>query len=469
MMTRLPMRAAALAALFVLCLLVTFPRADDGSLTPEMLKDLRSGFKMDPATRAMYNAITGGDVSALAVNRDILQQHNNVFSNKLKAKGITNQKSSGRCWLFAGLNVMRPAVIEKYKLDGFEFSQSYMAFYDKLEKANCFLEQMIELGKTDPMDREMEWLCKNSFTDGGWWEYVVALIDKHGVVPQQVMPETNSSENTRVMNLVIQRRMKVDALRLRELVKQGKSPEEIRAAKKAMMAEIYRMLVMNYGQPPAEFAWRYVDKDAKVSEMKTYTPQSFYKEFVGVDLNQYVDLCDDPTQQYGKHYRLRRVKDIQEYPEVNYANVPAKTLRELALKSLLDNEPVLFSADASADMDRTKGIMANEIFDYRSIYGVDLGLSKADRLLYREGFPNHAMVFIGVDVKDGKPVKWLVENSWGKEKGDGGLWTMYDSWFDEHVYSIIVKKAYVPNDILQILKQDSIELPPWHPMNALFR
>ncbi len=226
--------------------------------------------------------------------------------------------------------------------------------------------------------------------------------------------------------------------------------------------------MISYGQPPAEFAYRYVDKDKKVSELKKYTPQTFYKAWVGVDLSQYVQICDDPTQPYGKHYRMRRVRNVVGSPDVHYVNLPIDSLKSMVAKSVIDDQPILFSADALKDMDRDNGIMQVGLYDYSKIFGVDLTLGKADRLKTRDGAPNHAMIFIGVNIQDNKPSKWLVENSWGKEHGKGGLWTMYDRWFDEHVYSIIVKKAYVPNGVLKMFQEESVELPPWAPMNSLF-
>ncbi len=456
------------ASIFILLATATTTlAADDGSITPKMAKSLRDSLKMDGPTRAMQNALTGNDAGKLAVNRSIVQAHNDVFSHKIKAKGITNQKKSGRCWLFASLNIMRPAVIEKYKLEGFEFSQSYLAFWDKLEKANCFLEFMIELAGSKPLDRELDYFMKDPIPDGGWWRYSVALIDKYGVVPKEIMPESYSSENTAAMNKVLKNKLRVDAVKLRAMAAKKKPMAEIRAAKNKMIAQVYRILVMNYGSPPPEFSYRYVDKDKKVSEMKKYTPKSFYKEWVGVDLSQYVNLSHDPTQPLNKHYRLRRVKNIVGTPELYYVNVPIKVLKDLSVKALMDDQPVLFAADAGKDMDRDKGIMQVGLYDFASIYDVDLKMSKTDRLLTRHGVVNHAMVFIGVDMKDKKPVKWLVENSWGKDRGKGGMWTLYDKWFDEHVYSIIVKKAYVPNEVLKVFNEKAVELPPWSSMNLM--
>jgi len=443
--------------------------ADDGSLTPELANRLRASLKMDPPTRAMQNALTGNDPKLLVLNRSIVQGHNAVFSHKIKTKGMTNQRASGRCWLFAGLNVLRPVVIEKHKLKNFEFSEGYLAFWDKLEKANTFLEDMIAMSDRKPFDRELDFFLKDPITDGGYWEYVVALVEKHGVVPKSVMPETFNSQNTKVMNVVLERKLRIDAATLRALAAEKKSTGELRAAKEKMLAEIYRILVLNYGRPPAEFTYRYVDKDDKVGELKKYTPRSFYEQCVGVDLGQYVTLCHDPTHPYGKHYRLRRIRNLFGTPEFHYVNAPIETLKQLAVKSVLADDRVCFGADANNDMDRADGIMQVDLFDYGAIYGVDLRQSKADRLLTRGAVANHCMVFIGVDMQNDKPVKWLVENSWGKDRGAKGFWTLYDEWFDEHIYSITVRKAYVPNDLLKAFKEKPIALPPWAPMFSVAR
>lgn len=443
--------------------------ANDGGLAPETIEKIRGSFQMDDHTRAMYNAITNTGVNDIALNRDVIRQHNDVFSHKIKAKGITNQKSTGRCWLFAGLNVMRPAVIENYKLPKFEFSQNYLAFWDKMEKANCFLEQIIELRESDPLDREMTILLRSPWGDGGWWNYVVDLIEKYGVVPKDVMQETASSESTGMMNRIVSRKLRANAVKLRQMHTDGQSVDDLRAEKEKMLEEIYRMLVVNLGEPPTEFPFRFEDRDSNVSEMKIYTPLQFYDEFVGVDLREYVNIFNDPTKEYGKHYRMAMTRNMYDSEDVSYANVEIDALKMAAMRSVLADEPVWFACDVGEDQNGEHGIMAMDVYDYGSVYQIDMDLSKAERALYRESAPNHAMVFIGVDVKNDKPVKWLVENSWGTDRGDRGYWTLYDTWFDNHVYNVIVKREFVPDEILSIYEQDPIELPPWDPMYELFK
>jgi bleomycin hydrolase len=439
------------------------------NLSPDLIEKIQSSFKMDEHARAMQNSITNNDIKKLAINRQILQNHNEIFSNKIKIKGITNQKQSGRCWLFAGLNVLRPAVIKKYKLEKFELSQNYLAFWDKMEKANTFLERIIEFAGRDLMDRELVFILRDPITDGGYWENVVNLIDKYGVVPKEVMLETNSSDNTTLMNDLIARTLRTDALKLRKMHQAGKSVEQTRDEKEKMLADIYKMLVLNLGEPPKEFVWRYEDVNSIVSEPKVCTPLSFYKDIIGIDLKDYVNIANDPSKELGKLYEVDFTKNLNDGNNLRFANIDIKTLKNIALKSVLDNQPVWFGADVGKDQDKDSGIMAQDLFDYNSIYQVDMELSKADRFLYRESSPTHAMVFTGVDVSDGNAVKWLVENSWGDDKGNKGFWTMIDDWFDINVYDCIVNKKYVPEDVLKILEQKPIVRPPWDPMFSIGR
>lgn len=463
-MKRLSVFLIAFVSLFLTASVFTTSYAADSSLSPDLIMQICSSFQLDDHTRAMRNSVTNNSINELALNRDILNGHNEIFSNKVKTKGITNQKQSGRCWLFAGLNVLRPIVIEKYNLEEFEFSQNYLTFWDKMEKANTFLETIIELRDRELMDRKMVFFLRTPLPDGGYWENVVNLIGKYGVVPKNIMPETSSSEGTALMNRVIQRKLRVDAVKLRQMYEAEKDIEQMRKEKQKMLADVYKMLVINLGQPPEQFDWQYEDANSVVSELKTYTPKSFYEEFVAVDLREYIDLYNDSSKDYGNHYEVEGTKNLYDGENVHFANVDIRTLKNIALKAMLDDQPVWFGADVGKDQDREHGIMAVGLYDYDSIFGVDLKMTKAQRSLYRESTVNHAMVFTAVDLKSEKPVKWKVENSWGDEKGSKGYWTLYDNWFDENVYSIIVKKNYVPDDILKVLEKKPIVLPPWDPI-----
>ena len=436
----------------------------DGGLTPDVIQDVRQSFKMEASARALMNALTNNDIKKLALNRQMYVAHDNLFNHKIKTKGMTNQKKSGRCWLFAGLNTMRPKVIEKYKLKEFEFSQSYLFFWDKFEKANTFLEFIIETRDHDPLDRELQIILKSPFPDGGLWIYVVELIEKYGVVPKSAMPESEQTSNTGMMDRLISRKLRQDAAVLRELSENGATVSELRARKVKMLKEIYRMLILHFGVPPKGFRWRYETKDSVVSEIKTHTPKSFFEEVVDVNLRDYVPIYNHPVRPYNKLYQMRLARNIYNRPDNTIINLDTQQMREFALKQLLDNQPVYFACDVSKEDSYEHGIMAPKIYDYEALYGVDFSMSKADKFRYLESHSTHAMVFVGVDTLEGEATKWLVENSWGDEKGDKGYWTMYDEWFDEYVYKVIINKKYLPKRVLDILETEPIVLPPWDPM-----
>ena len=378
--------------------------------------------------------------------------------------------------MFAGFNVMRPKVINELGLDGFEFSNAYLQFWDKMEKSNLYLEDIIELRDVDRLDRE--WLLVNEWLvgDGGWWNYVTGLISKYGAVPSSVMPETHSSENTSTMNKVLARLLHSQAAALIKAGEAGSGEEALRTMKKKSLKEIYRFLAINLGEPPTEFEWRYKvkSKDEKEGEMvevadknltlaKKYTPQSFYKEFVGVDLNEFVCLYNDPSQEMNAHYRFHRARNIAGEDDMNFVNIEISQMKEIAVKSVLANQAMWFAVNMSEDQSREHGMMEVDLYDYETLFDVKLDLSKAERSRFGAGASNHAMVLTGVDLKEGKPTKWLVENSWGSEKGNKGRWTLYDDWFTEHVYTIIVHRKHVPKKTLAIFDEGAKVLPAWYP------
>ncbi|MBE0535780.1 MAG: C1 family peptidase [Phycisphaerae bacterium] len=463
--------------------------ADPGALSSEMIESIQSSFQMDAHTRAMYNAITSTDVTKVALNRDILRAHNDLYTNKIDVKGVTNQKSSGRCWLFAGLNTIRHRVRSREGLKNLEFSQIYLTFWDKFEKSNTFLERMITFRDRDLMDRELVIALKSPCDDGGYWENVVDLVNKYGLVPKEVYPETNSSEATRSMNGILEQLLRANAVKLRKMNAEGASLRQMRQEKTKMLADVYRVLAMNLGEPPSEFVWRYEpgsgkkedeksddaedddkSKDKKIKENKqdiaelSMTPREFFQKFAAVDMGDWVNIFNDTTHPYGKRYTIAMSRNIREGRDITYLNVDIDTLKAIAIASITDNTPLMFACNVSVDQSSELGIMAAGLYDYDSVYGIDMAMSKQERALYRHGVRNHGMVLVGVDLDGDRAVKWRVENSWGAERGKGGYWAMYDDWFDLHVYNIIVRKEYVPKKVLDILKQKPIALPAWDPM-----
>ncbi len=451
-----------------------------GALDQKLLSKLRSGYQMNEADRARFNAISNTSIDQLSLNREIVQGEDGHFSHKIATKGITDQKASGRCWMFAGFNVMRPRIIHELGLDSFEFSTAYLQFWDKLEKSNLYLEAVIEMRETDPLDREWQLVNEWMVGDGGWWNYVTGLIEKYGVVPAGAMPETHSSNNTRTMNKVLERLLRSRATELLESHSKGNGPTQLRKQKENILAETYRFLCLNLGEPPTDFDWRFEakKKDKKnldenestpkveqnnLTALRRYTPQSFYKEFVGVDLSKFVCLYHDASQPPGKHFQFHRARTIVGKDEMNFVNIGIDQMKKIAVKSVLANEPMWFAVNMGVDQSREHGIMEHELFDYESLFDIEMPLSKADRSRLYAGASNHAMVLRGVDIVEGKPRKWLVENSWGKDKGKQGTWTLYDRWFEEHVYTIIVNRSHVPKSVLKAFTEKPEKLPAWYP------
>ncbi|NVO01835.1 MAG: C1 family peptidase [Bacteroidetes bacterium] len=436
-----------------------------GKLNEEALKQIKASFKKDAQTKALINASTSNDAKTLVLNRENLGKNDHLFSNQVKSKGITDQKQSGRCWLFTGLNVVRPIVIDKFKLDEFEFSQNYSFFWDQLEKANLFLEAIITTSAKPMDDKTVDWLFKNAIGDGGNWAGFVDVAEKYGVVPKSVMPETNNSDKTSMMSSVLTRKLREDALELRESTK--KSAADISKRKIEMLSDIYRILVISLGEPPEEFTWRYKDKEGKISESKTYSPKSFYKEFVGVNLKDYVMIMNDPTRDYYKVYEIEYDRNMIDGTNWKYLNLPVNEIKDFAKASILDNQAMYFSCDVGKQLNSAEGILDVNNYDYESLYGVKFNMDKAKRIKSFDSGSSHGMALMGVDLDaSGKPLKWLLENSWGSSAGNKGTLTMTDKWFDEYMFRIVINKKFINEKTMNLLEQKSIMLPPWDPMFA---
>ncbi len=455
---------------FFICILPVYCQylKETGINTP-VLNELKSSFNLSTEDTALINALTNNDLNELTLNREFLKKHNNLFSNKIETKGITDQKNSGRCWIFAGLNILRPLVIKKYNLKNFEFSQSYVAFYDKLEKANFVLEFVIHTKDRDLLDRELSEILDDGVQDGGYWSWFVALVEKYGLVPKDVYPETHPTSNTWLLNRVINEQVLAGAGIIRKMVKEGADDTELRMYKLKILKEIYKILIMNFTEPPEKFIWRYEDKDGKIIETKSFTPIDFYKEAVGIQLKNYVSLIHYPGRDFNRLYEFDNCRNVFDQSNPQSANVDIELIKELAKKSILNNEPVWFACDIGKASDRKTGILSSRIFNYDALFKPEIKMDKENRILYRFSASNHAMVLLGVDIKDNKTIKWLVENSHGNDEGEQGFYTMYSDWFDDYVYEVIINVKYLPEEIKEIFKQKPIHLPLWDPMAELLK
>ena len=447
----------------VFCTLGVMAQTKNGGISEDMLGRIRKGYTGTPEQKAVKNALASNSIATLAINGENLSMIDTHFSHRVPTKGITNQKSSGRCWLFTGLNVLRAKVIAKYDLPGLEFSQNYNSFYDLLEKSNLFLQAIIDTRDLPMEDRKVDWLLKNPIGDGGQFTGVSNLLMKYGVVPREVMPETFQSENTSQMAMILKWKLREYALELRTL-KANKAMER----KEAMLTEIYRILTECLGVPPTEFEWTRYDKSGKAVSTKKYTPKSFYEEYIGDDLeNNYIMVMNDPSREYGKVYEIEYDRHVYDGENWLYLNLPIERVKELAIASIKDNTAMYFSCDVGKFIDRKKGTLDINNMDYASLFRTEFPMDKKQRIQTFSSGSSHAMTLIAVDLDEaGQPKKWMVENSWGAASGYQGNLIMTDEWFDNYMFRVVVEKKYVPADIMKLMEQKPIMLPSWDPMFA---
>ena len=452
--------------LILACSLIVSATISAQSISKELLQKMQTENQMTPSDRAIRNALSVTDVKSLALSQDNQGEMNTYFSNSVPSKGITDQKSSGRCWLFTGLNVLRSKVINRQKLEKLEFSQIYLFFYDQLEKSNLFLQAVIDTKNRDMDDKTVEWLFKNPLSDGGTFTGVADLVMKYGLVPSGVMPENYTANNTSKFTSFVKRKLREDGLQLRESNLKGTALLQL---KEKMLSEIYHMLVLGLGQPVTEFTWAPIDKDGNyITVPKRYTPQSFYAELIGEDLNSnYVMLMNDPTREYWKTYEIQYDRHTYDGHNWLYLNLPMDEIKKAAIESIKDSTMMYFSCDVNKELDSKRGLLSLDNYDYSSILGVTFGMDKRQRIMSFDSGSSHAMTLKAVDLDaDGKPVKWEVENSWGASYGFQGHLIMTDEWFDAYMFRLVVKKQYLSEKVLQAALQTPTLLPCWDPMFA---
>ena len=435
------------------------------------ITEFRKSTDANPQVRLARNAAVRGDVMDLAMDWEAFRRIDHTFSDIVTGQmKVTNQKSSGRCWGFAGLNLFRIYLGRKYNLKKFEFSQNYFIFCDKLEKSNYFLENIIKT-TDEPLDgRLVMHLLTDPIQDGGQWHMFVNLIEKYGVLPQTEMPESFQSSQSMRMNRMITRKLRGFAKDLRAAYEKGADTKKLRVMKDDMLRTIYQMLTISLGSPPDKFEWQIRDKDKKFHRFEKLNPKQFYKEHVGLDLNDYVCLINCPMsdKSYNEIYTVDYLGNVVEGSIIRYLNLPSKRLKEVAAASIKDDHPVWFGCDVGKHFHRNLGVMDMDIFDFELFYSTDFPMTKTDRLEFGDSQMTHAMLFTGVDLDGrGHPRKWQVENSWGEKRSDKGYDIMTDSWFDEYNYEVVVYKDYITKDEFSVYQKDPVVLPPWDPMGAL--
>jgi bleomycin hydrolase len=444
--------------------------ADTGGIAPIDIEQYRIAFGDDPKNRLVRNAVAKTTITSVALDRDAVTRLSHTYSHMVKAGKSTSQNRSGRCWMFAGLNLFRVTAAEKMGIEEFELSQNYLMFWDKLEKSNFFLESILGTLDEPTEGRLIAWLVTHPIQDGGQWDMFVNLVKKYGVVPKEVMPETESSSNSGIMNARITEKLREFAARLRQGFAAGASESDLRAQKAEMLETIYRMLSIHLGEPPREFLWQWRDKEKEFHRDGVVTPQEFREKYIPLDLDGMVCLihCPQASKEYHTLYTVAYLGNVVGGHAVRYVNVPLDVLKAATAGMIKDGKPVWFGCDVGKMFDRELGLMDLDVFDYPSVYGTTFGLNKAERLDYGQSLMTHAMVLTGVDLdEEEKPRKWRVENSWGDSNGDKGFMLMTDPWFDEYLYEVVVEKQYVPAEVVALLETEASVLPPWDPMGSL--
>ena len=436
----------------------------DGAITPELLQKLQQATPKAPAERALHNSIVQNGM--VLANAELATPPDDHFTYRVPTKGITDQKRSGRCWLFTGFNVLRAQFIKDNNLGEFYFSHCYSFFWDQLEKANLFLEGILETRTLPITDRKVEWLFQHPINDGGQFTGISDNLLKYGVVPSDVMPETYSSNNTARLSSLIAKLLRQGGMELRSKAQQGATLAELRKDKETTLQAIYRLLCLNLGTPPTTFEYTLRDADGKVLSTKEYTPLSFYQEMIGVNLkDDYVMIMNDPSQPYYETYAIEYDRHAWDGKDWTYINLPMEEIKEMAIASLKDGNMMYYSCDVGKELNKESGLLTLGYDDYEAITGVPMTMTKGERIASFDSGSTHAMTLVAVDLdKSGKPTKWMVENSWGATSGHQGHLIMTDEWFDAYTFRLVVHKKYLTPRAKELQGKTPRLLPPWSPM-----
>ncbi len=444
-------------------------QTNPGALDSATMAEFQNAVASQPNHQLMQNVVTQHDVNDVALNRNIVAEATHSFSTVLDDWGVTNQARSGRCWMFAGLNLFRAETRNILNVKEFEFSQSYVMFWDKMERANYILEAVIETADRPIDDRVVAWLLRQPLGDGGQWDMFVSLVRKHGVVPKTVMPETESSGNSMRMNAGLNYQVRQGARDIRRLYADEAGLGAMRDAKQEALRAVYQILCIHLGNPPAQFDWQWKDKDGEFHRDGEMTPLEFAEKYISTPMEDFVCLVNDPrgSSPPDRTYTVQYLGNVVDGARITYLNVDIDIMKDIAMRMLQDGMPVWMGCDTGKQMHRDKGLWDADLFDYASVYNADFEMDKAERLEYHQTAMTHAMLFTGVDVVDGKPRRWRVENSWDDKVGQKGFFLMNDSWFAEYMFEIAAPRSYLPQDLQDALSLEPIILPPWDPMGSL--
>lgn len=442
-------------------------QSENGGISAEMLTEIRKGYEGTASDKAIRNALNADAINVLATNAGNMAMIDTHFSDEVKTKGRTNQKSSGRCWLFTGLNVLRSRMIDKYDLGTFTFSQNYVFFYDQLEKANLMLQGVLDNAKKPIDDPRLQFFFRSPLNDGGTFCGVADLAPKYGLVPMSAQPETYTAENTSKLRSLLSSKLREYGLELYRMAAAGKKPQAIAERKTEMLSTIYRMLSIALGEPVKEFTYQFRDKNGRaVGEPRRFTPKSFYDEVVGNPIKgTFIMVMNDPRRPYHKTYEVEYDRHVYDGTNWKYLNLPMDEIAKLAIASLKDGKKMYSSYDVGKQFDRERGFSDTENYDYASLFSTTFPMNKADRIATFDSGSTHAMTLTAVDLdNEGNPIKWKVENSWGATNGHQGCIIMTNRWFNEYMFRLVVDKKYVPETLLKEFEQKPLMVTPEDPL-----
>lgn len=440
-----------------------------GALTDARLKELEKDYEADPVNAVARHALSRHTLSNVAYVSESIRLVQPHFSLELKTMPVANQRLSGRCWIFAGLNVLREAIAKKLGIRKFELSQNYISLHDKLEKCNFALENFLQLSDREPDDRLLMFLLQDPVGDGGQWDMFVNLVCKYGVMPQDAFPETAQSNNTKESSHLAVAEIRRFAYEAHTLRKQGKSIEEIRPLKDKAMEKIYALFLNCFGVPPERFDFEYEDQKGKYHLLENLTPKSFFEAYIGDEILDYQSIINSPTEgkPFLKNYTIDHLGNVLEGRPINHLNLPMERIEELIIAQLKAGKPVWFGSDVSFFRDRQSFAWNSQSFDYPSLTGIEPSFEKGAMLDFRHSQMNHAMVIVGVDLREGKPTRWKIENSWGEDNGLSGYYVMDEGFFSRFVYQAVIDKKLLSEEERAAASKEPIHCPPWDPMGSL--
>ena len=443
--------------------------AANGGISAEMMQQLKKNYGGSGADKALRNILVNNSPAKLAMNYENANAFDSHFSHRVVSRAVTDQKSSGRCWMFTGMNVLRNKAIRAHNLPAdFQFSQAYTFFYDQLEKSNLFLQAVIDTYKKPFDDQEVEWLFKNPLGDGGQFTGIANLVVKYGLVPSDVMPETYNTNNTGSISSLLRLKLREFGLELRETAAQkGMTADKLNARKTEMLGTVYRMLALTMGEPPTEFTWTERDAKGNVVSTERYTPQSFYEKYAKTDFSKSFMVMNDPTRPYYKVYEIQYDRHVYDGDNWRYLNLPMEDIAPMCIASIKDSTMMYFSCDVAKFLDRDKGFMEPNNYDYGSLFGTTFGMNKEQRVRTFASGSSHAMTLCAVDLDaNGKPLKWMVENSSGSNSGHNGFLIMSNDWFNEYMFRVVLEEKYIPAHLRALFDTKPEMLPAWDPMFA---